>query len=303
MQFTRSQRIAFRLFALSFLIAFIALKVSAAHADAFKPTHFTVTVEGQGPDVIMIPGLACSSAVWRPEADKLKTHYRVHLIQVNGFAGTASGANASDPILAPTVDEIAAYIHANNLHPAIVGHSLGGLMGLMLAEKHPEAVTRLMIVDSLPFYGMLFGPQATVETVKPQATAMRDRVVAGTQAEYAAKEPEIIARLTKSHNAESDAVVAAAQASDHAVVARAMYEDMTTDMRPALPKIPTPTTVLYAFDASIGFPQAAVDGIYQSGYAALPNKRLVRIDNSYHFIQIDQPEAFDREVQTFLAAH
>jgi pimeloyl-ACP methyl ester carboxylesterase len=149
---------------------------------------------------------------------------------------------------------------------------------------------------------MLFGPQATVETVKPQATAMRDRVVAGSQAEYAAKEPEIIARLVKSRNAESDAVVAAAQASDHAVVARAMYEDMTTDMRPVLSKMQTPMTVLYAFDASAGFPQAAVDGIYQSGYAGLPNKHLTRIDNSYHFIQIDQPETFDREVKAFLAA-
>ena len=71
-------------------------------------------------------------------------------------------------------------------------------------------------------------------------------------------------------------------------------------MRGDLAKLQAPTTVLYAFDAGIGFPQAAVDGLYQSAYATLPNKRLVRIDNSYHFIQIDQPEAFDREVQTFL---
>jgi hypothetical protein len=31
-----------------------------------------------------------------------------------------------------------------------------------------------MIVDSLPFYAVLFSPAATVEAVKPQAAAMRD---------------------------------------------------------------------------------------------------------------------------------
>ena len=160
-----------------------------------------------------------------------------------------------------------------------------------------------MIIDSLPFFGMLFGPQATVQTVAPQAAAARDKVLAESQVEYAAGEPKVMATLVKSHGPEAQAAIAAAQASDHSVVARAMYEDMTTDLRADLSKIQTATTVLYAFDAAVGFPQAAVDGLYQTAYAGLPAKHLIRIDDSYHFIQIDQPEAFDREVQTFLAAH
>lgn len=35
-------------------------------------------------------------------------------------------------------------------------------------------------------------------------------------------------------------------------------------------------------------------------YAGLPNKRRVSIDNSFHFIQLDQSDAFDKEVQKFL---
>lgn len=301
MQFTRNQRITFRLFALLFALSFFAYVAFGAHADPIKPGHFTVAVEGQGPDIIMIPGLASSSAVWRPEADRLKAHFRVHLIQVNGFAGTPPEANANDPIIAPTVDELAAYIKTNNLHPAVIGHSLGGLMGLMLADRHPDSVSRLMIVDSLPFFGMMFGPQATAQTIAPQAAAARDKILAGGQATYAADEPKIMASLVKSQGPEAQAAIAAAQASDHSVVARAMYEDMIMDLRADLPKIQKMTTVLYAFDASVGFPQAAVDGLYQTAYAGLPNKHLVRIDNSYHFIQIDQPEVFDREVHAFLA--
>lgn len=273
-----------------------------AHGEnAATPTRFTVTVEGQGPDVIMIPGLASSAEVWRPAADRLKARYRVHLIQVSGLAGTPPRANASGPVLAPLRDEIAAYIRSSKLdHPTIVGHSMGGLVGLMLADATPDLVGKLVIVDSLPFFGMMMGPTATVESVTPTAAQMREKVQAQTDADFAAGQAKTMAMLVKSKGPATDAATKASQTSDRAVVAQAMYEDFTTDMRPRLASIKTPTLVLYAFDATMGLPQAAMDGLYQSAYAPMPSKKLVRIDGSYHFIQIDQPDAFQRELEAFL---
>ena len=292
-----------RIFAIAMSVLLFAQLIDRAQSEPL-PTRFTVKVEGQGPDVIMIPGLASSAEVWRPQADKLKTRYRVHLVQVAGFAGTPAGANANGPILVPLVDELAAYIRANRLNrPALIGHSLGGLIELMLADKYPNLVGRMMIVDSLPFFGMLMGPQATVESVTPMAAQTRDRVLAGGQAAYAAQEPQVMSRLVKSTGPGAQAAIKAATDSDHSVVARFMYEDFVTDMRPKLAGIKTPVVVLYAYDASMGIPQTVMDGLYQGAYAALPAKKLVRIDGSYHFIQIDQPEAFDREVQVFLSGN
>jgi pimeloyl-ACP methyl ester carboxylesterase len=65
--------------------------------------RFTVTVRGHGPDVLLIPGLACSSSVWNPTADHFDGHYRMHLIQVAGFAGTPAQGNATGPVLQPLV--------------------------------------------------------------------------------------------------------------------------------------------------------------------------------------------------------
>ena len=84
-------------------------------------------------------------------------------------------------------------------------------------------------------------------------------------------------------------------------MAHGLYEIWTTDLRPRLGGIQTPMVVLYPFDPTMGVPQAMIDGIYNNGFAALPNKRLVRIDGSYHFVQIDQPEVFHGEVVKFLA--
>ena len=58
--------------------------------------------------------------------------------------------------------------------------------------------------------------------------------------------------------------------------------------------------MLYPWDALSGFPQAATDRLYQENYADLPNKKIIRIDDSFHFIMLDQPEKFADEVDRFL---
>jgi pimeloyl-ACP methyl ester carboxylesterase len=266
--------------------------------------RFMVSVVGQGPDVIMIPGLASSAEVWRPEAERLKAHYRLHLVQLAGFAGVPAAGNATPPLLVPIRDALADYIRRNHLQrPVIVGHSLGGLLAMMLADANPELVGRLVIVDSLPFFGMLSGPQATVESVTPMAARVRDQLLGQSQDDFAKGEVQAMAGLMKSKGPEAAAALAAAQESDHSVVAHAMYEDWTTDMRPRLSGVKAKVLVLYAFDATMGLPQAVMDGLYGNAYGALPDKQLVRIDGSYHFIQIDQPDRFHDELAKFLEQH
>ena len=48
-------------------------------------------------------------------------------------------------------------------------------------------------------------------------------------------------------------------------------------------------------------PQAAFDGLYTGAYASVLQAKVHRVDGSYHFILLDQPDAFAREVGAFLA--
>ena len=91
-----------------------------------------------------------------------------------------------------------------------------------------------------------------------------------------------------------------AAASDRIVVGKAIYENMVTDARPQLPKIQVKTTVLYAFDSTMGIPSSTVDSLYAAAYRGLAEGELKRIDDSYHFIMLDQPDVFSREVDVFL---
>jgi pimeloyl-ACP methyl ester carboxylesterase len=114
-----------------------------------------VVTRGSGPDVILIPGLSSSRDVWNATAAALDGTHRVHLVQVNGFAGAPVGANGDGDVAAPVAEEIARYIQRKPLceRPAAIGHSMGGSIGMMLAARHPDAVGKLMVVDMFPFMG------------------------------------------------------------------------------------------------------------------------------------------------------
>jgi pimeloyl-ACP methyl ester carboxylesterase len=279
--------------ALGFLVPAIA-------AQAAEPTRFTVEVRGTGPDVILIPGLASSRDVWEGTVTALEGRYRFHVVQVNGFAGAAAGANAAGPVVEGLVEELATYIADSKLdHPAVIGHSMGGFSGLALAVRHPDSVSRVMVVDALPFFSVLINPSATAASIEPQAAAIRQSYQSMTEAQLEQVQAGAMRRLVKDPKGQAEAL-AWSLASDKAVVGQATYDIMTTDLRDKLSGITTPVTVLYARDDSMGFLAGVVDDLYGNNYKALPGVLLVRVDGALHFIMLDQPGAFLAAVEAFL---
>ncbi len=275
---------------------------SQAGSQTFAPTRFTVVDSGTvgKPDVVLIPGLSSSRTVWDAEAKRLAPNYRLHILQVNGFAGAPAGPNAAGPILPGVVQELHQYIVAGKMHPVVVGHSLGGLLTLMLADAHPEDVSKIVIVDALPFYGMVFDPNATPEAIAPQAKAIHDQMLAMPADQFAAMQPTMVKAMVKDE-AGGKLVAASSIATDRAVFANAMLEDLQTDIRPDMGKIKTPALLLYPFDATVpGAAPAKIDALYKGAYAAMPNVKLVRVEDSRHFIMYDQPGKLDAAVEEFL---
>jgi pimeloyl-ACP methyl ester carboxylesterase len=298
-------RTTLRLITVLFLLAGILLLRRPVFGQAITaaPTRFSVVIQGvapgKGTDVILIPGLSSSRDVYAAEAKLLTANYRLHLIQIAGFAGDPAGPNATGPILAPVVEQLHQYIVTNKLqHPAVIGHSLGGLLALMLAQSHPEDVGKLFIVDALPFYGLVFNPAATVDMVRPQAQAMHDQLLQMPADQFATIQAALADRLVKDPEGARQ-VASSSTASDRTVFVNAMLEDLETDIRPQLSAIKTPTTLLFPYEAA-QIPIAEITALYTNAYAAMPNIHLIRIDDSRHFIMYDQPSAFDKAVQSFL---
>lgn len=265
-------------------LALLALAPSAAIAQPrrFAPTRFSVQVRGRGPDVLMIPGLMSGRDIW-DAAVRAVPGYRYHLLQVAGFAGEAVRGNESGRILTPLTEEVAQYIEANGLgRPAIVGHSMGGTIGMMLAAQYPARVGRLMVVDMLPRPTALYGG-----TAGSNLAGWLDGWIDNVHARRA------ISGLIAAFSPPEDG-----GGSNADVVARAMQELGRTDLTGDLAAIRAPMTVLYA--AGDAEARAAADTAFRNGFAGARTARLVRVDNSGHQIMADQPRRFAELLRAFL---
>ncbi|MFT3811710.1 MAG: alpha/beta hydrolase [Micropepsaceae bacterium] len=283
----------------AFFALIFALVLGGAALAA--PTRFTVTVSGEGPDIILIPGLSSAPHVFDGLAPMLEATHRVHRIQIAGFAGLAAGPNAEGDILDGVRDELIAYIGENGLKkPALIGHSMGGLLSLLVAAKAPDAVGRVMVIDALPFFSLLINPMATSDMVKPFAAQAKAQMMALSDEQFAASQRQTLAILTKTPDGVEKALVDSL-ASDRAVVAETMAEVMVRDARSEIPAITVPVTVLQAWDNTMPAQKEAYVKLWADAYAALPGVQMKVIENSYHFIMWDQPQAFADAVTAFLA--
>ena len=272
------------------LVAGLAALLAATGASAEQPsTCPPYEARGEGPDVILIPGLGSSPATWDPVAPQLEREYRVHRVHVAGFAGRAPNGPPAT-VLQRAQDEIIAYMDCAGIARAsIVGHSMGGFMGLLIAAGHPDRVERLVVVDSLPFYPLIFDPAATPEAIAPQAAMMADQLRGQDDAAFAAAQASGVRSLVQSPDRQQE-VAGWTIASDRATFAAAIEALMTTDARPLLGKIEAPTTVIAATNAyATG---ARVLPLYRSAYEGLDGVEIVPVDDAFHFVMFDQPEAF-----------
>lgn len=254
---------------------------SAPAEASFQPTRFTVEVKGEGPDVVLIPGLTAGPGVWAGTVTSVPG-YRYHLVHVRGMAGAAPGANADGAVVAGVADELARYIASRRIRPALIGHSMGGTLAMMVAARAPEAVSRVMVVDMLPQPAGLLG--GTAQQMGGLADRLRDLTASpGGRRLFA----DLIGSLGTSGNSDPD------------VVARAMHELSRLDLTPQLPRITAPLTVVYAnADATT---RARTDSSYTRAYAAARGAEFIRIDGSGHMIMYDQPRALHQAVRSFLS--
>ncbi|MDB5710129.1 MAG: alpha/beta hydrolase [Sphingomonas bacterium] len=297
----------FALATLPFVLQPGAGNCAAAPAPVVAPAsapvvmdHISITSMGSGSPVVLIPGLSSPRAVWDGVVPELAKRHRVILVQVNGFGGDAPGKNLAPGILAGLVAELDGYIVREKLgQPVIVGHSMGGLAALMFAHAHPDHVSRVMVVDALPFIAVLFVPTATVAMVEPQAGAIRDQMAAGFGKPADAANAEATANRLALKPESRAKVKAWVIASDPRVSGEALYEDMTTDLRPELARIATPITLVYPWNAT-GPTKEMAEPLYRGAYAGTPHITFVDVADSAHFVMLDQPAAFQAALMAFV---
>ena len=284
---------------LSTALALAAGLLLAATASA-APSAFEVKVSGTGAPVILIPGLASSGEVW----DGTVAHYcgsgkhQCHVLTLAGFAGVPA---IEGPLLPAVEQQLSDYIVAKKFkNPVVIGHSLGGFIGLKLAADHPDQVGRLIIVDSLPALGATQMPSATSAQLKEMGEGMRSRMMAQDAATAAAGQQQML-RTMVTKQEDIDRIEAWGKRSDRATVINAMADLMSEDMRQNIGRIKAPTLVLGSWIAYKDYGTKPVfEQMYKTQYQQLAGVKVELSDKARHFIMYDDPAWMYDRIDQFL---
>jgi pimeloyl-ACP methyl ester carboxylesterase len=284
---------------LSFAASLLLAHAPSTALAASSHPAFKVDVHGSaGQPVILIPGLASSGEVWNGTVAHYCGQRQCHVLTLAGFGGNPA---AEGPLLAGAEQQLSDYIATNKLErPIVIGHSLGGFLGMKLAADHPDQVGRLIIIDSLPALGALHMPSVTGAQLKQMAAGMRQQFTTQPPAAFAATmKSQMDSMVTK--QSDNDALMAMSSRSDRAAVINAMADMMGEDLRDDVARIKAPTLVLGTW---IAYKQYAtrdnVEATFKTQYRQLPGVTIELADNARHFMMYDDPNWMYDRIDNFL---
>lgn len=271
-----------------FLIAFILLnQLLSAQLSTFG---LKVDKSGSGDQsIVFIPGLACSGDVWNSTKKKLKKEYACYVLTMPGFVGVKPLPDASFKTFE---NLIAKFIQENNIQkPIVIGHSLGASLAMALASDYPELVSKLIVVDAVPFLLALHDSTAHPNT--SECAAEIDQTMRLTRDEFYKQMKQSAWRLVSDTTAQKD-VVDWAVRSDRMTFAKLFCDLTNTDLRGYLGNIKCPALILlqpYFMDYK--------DGVVEQ-FKVLQQKKIGYSSTGLHFIMYDNFDWYISELVSFL---
>ncbi|MCL5265837.1 MAG: alpha/beta hydrolase [Chloroflexi bacterium] len=109
--------------------------------------HFADVGKG-APPLVLLHGLACDHTFFAPQIEHFRKEHRVVAVDLRGHG--KSGKPEQEYTVAVFADDVAWLCYELGVHaPVIVGHGLGGQIGLEVAARFPDLPAAIVAVDAL----------------------------------------------------------------------------------------------------------------------------------------------------------
>lgn len=261
----------------------LSLFVTTITINAQKP--FDVIVKGKGEPVLLFPGFACTGEVWDDTVVELSKNYECHIFTLAGF-GTV--APIEKPWLIKIKEGVKEYVKNQKLkNPIIIGHSLGGSLGLWLAIEEENPYSKLILVEALPSIGALFMPNFKREDMRYDSPRNNQMLQMNTVA-FESMAEQMANGMTLNEDKKSQIKNWIIQADRETYVYG--YTDLLKlDLRNDIAKIKIPVIVLAATHP---YGKEMVEKTYKKQYQNLETYDIEYAENAAHFIMYDNPSWF-----------
>jgi pimeloyl-ACP methyl ester carboxylesterase len=253
-------------------------------------------VAGEGPPLVLVHGLGGAASNWTELAPLLLPGRRLLVPDLPGHGGSTALPGVSG--LEPFADRVAAVAEREGMLPApIVGHSLGGMVVLRLALRHPDAVPALVLAGAAGLsIGGVWGRNvlSLFTSVRPGRIAARYR--------SRVSRSRLLRRLVFGFVSVADPAGQTDQAVEGFLAGQLLHTDVDSawqalrrdDPRQELEGIRRPVLVLWGAEDV----QLPLEDAFE--YTRRLHARLRVIPGCGHLLIGERPEACADAIETFL---
>jgi pimeloyl-ACP methyl ester carboxylesterase len=267
--------------------------------------HYVDWGNEAAPPLILIHGGRDHCRSWDAVAQALQPHFHVMAPDLRGH-GDSDWAKGSSYSLSDYVYDLTHLVRSAAFHKTtIIGHSMGGMIGLMYAGAYPDSVTRLAVLDGVTV--LPGSSRAPIHEQMTQWVAQLDRTAEQTTRSYrtVAEAAERMSahnkRLTPeqalhlaSHGVKRNADGGYSWKFDEYQKARAPYRLLENDHIALWSRITCPTLLLRGKESFLRDPEAAGVLTY------LRQAHLVTIAGAGHWLHHDKLDEVLGVLRSFL---
>ncbi|HEY7401940.1 MAG TPA: alpha/beta hydrolase [Candidatus Angelobacter sp.] len=302
-----------------------AILFACASASSNKPRETHVPVAGgaqlyvreigQGPAIVVLHGGPdFDQSYLLPEMDRLSDKFRLIYYDQRGRGRSAENVRPEDVSIESEMEDLDAVRRHFQLNTVVLlGHSWGTVLALEYATRHPERVSRLILMNPAPASAADL-QQFVKERQEKWPEQMEKRKAIAATAAYKEADPEAVTAYYRPHfkpalarSEDYDKLITRMhaafirQGSAGILKARAVETRLVNDtwakpgydLLPKLNSLKIPTLVIYSDHDFI--PTATAEHIAQ----AIPGARMVTLKDCGHFPYMECPDAARRQIDAF----
>jgi pimeloyl-ACP methyl ester carboxylesterase len=248
--------------------------------------HIQYRVYGSGdPAIVLVHCWSCDSSYWNAQVEPLEALYTVITVDLAGHG--ASGRNRTDWSIPNFADDVVSAVRAvDATRIVLVGHSMGGAVALEAASRIGERVIGIVGVDT---FKRIDQPPPSEAAVDKRIAEFRADFIGTTRAFVtesfftATSDPQFVRRIA------DDMALAPPEVAIGAIEAV-----NAADFRDRLPHVTVP---IVAINSDLAPPTDAA-----RIRKVAPTFRAVVIENTGHFLHMEDPARFNPVLLRELAA-
>lgn len=259
--------------------------------------------EGKGEyTIILVHGLASNAGFWRYNIPELAKYFRVIAVDLPGYGKSQKGDYSySMSFYAEQIKRLIDKLKLKNV--VYVGHSMGGQIGIVLALKYPDLLSKLILAapagveEFQPGEGTWLRNAITMKGVRTTTEEGIRRNLANNFYNWNDKWEWMVEERVRMRKAADfpEFTYTVTQCVG------AMLDEPTFDK---LGRIKPSTLIVYGkYDGLIPNPYlnpGFTSDVFVKAKKEIPDVKIVEIDNAGHMIQIEKADEFNSAVINFL---